>query len=102
MPDLCRYLVAVAAALLCSACTSHSSFVRNRDFDVGSIVTLSPFLSKPLRIESLDSKTSRYIYEFRNTGCQWAYIVDNTTKEVLSWEYVSDPKLCYMSRTILN
>ncbi len=70
-------------------------FVRERDFDIGRSIKEVP-LPSPTEIMPVNEQTSLYIYEFKNTGCRWSYTVDNETKKVRSWQFVSDPDLCYM------
>jgi len=81
------------------SCVSHERakqmFVDARDYDVGRIVTQIP-LPPPIKIVPLNKDASVYIYEFKNTGCQWSYVVDNTSKRVVSWQFISDPDLCYL------
>ncbi len=80
-------------------CLSHDQakllFIQERDFDRGRLIRQVP-LPQPIKIEVVDEKTSLYIYEFKRTGCQWSYTVDNESKRILSWQYISDPDLCYM------
>lgn len=92
-------ILIVLALPLLSSCLSRERakemFVESRDFDVGRKVTEVP-LGNPSSIAPIDEHTSLYIYEFQNTGCKWSYVVDNNTKRVLSWKFISDPDLCYL------
>lgn len=94
-----KFLILLILATLFVNCISHERakqmFVENRDFDVGRIVSVVP-LPPPNRIEPIDKRTSLYIYEFKDTGCSWSYTVNNETKRILSWKFISDPDLCYM------
>lgn len=71
-------------------------FVGERNFDIGRIVTSLP-IPEPYEIMALGNGKSEYIYEFKNTGCKWAYIVNDSTSKVESWHYVSDPDLCFLT-----
>ena len=82
--------------ILAVGCASHKMFVEECNFDVGRPIREIP-LPHPTSIEPIDAQTSRYIYEYKNTGCRWSYTVDNKTERVLSWQYLSDPNCCYVT-----
>jgi hypothetical protein len=92
-------LVALALPLL-SACLSHERArqmsIAERNFDIGRVVTEIP-IPKPSSVVPLDEGTSLHVYEFKDTGCKWSYAVDNNTKRVLSWKFIGDPDLCYLT-----
>lgn len=92
-------LVLSITAMISVGCVSHEQakqmFVQHRNFDQGRSVREVP-LPPLVRVEPINDKTSLYIYEFKATGCRWSYTVDNETKKILSWKYISDPDLCYM------
>lgn len=69
-------------------------FVDQRNYDVGRSVKVAPL--EPTQVQPLDANLDKYVYEWR-TGCKFAYIVDNETNVVQSWEYISAPEACYMS-----
>jgi hypothetical protein len=81
------------------SCVSHERaklmFIQERDFDKGRTVREVP-LPEPVKMESINEHSTLYIYEFKDTGCRWSYTVDNETKRILSWQFISDPDLCYM------
>ncbi|MGD0278630.1 MAG: hypothetical protein ABSC11_04935 [Smithella sp.] len=81
------------------SCVSHEQakllFIRERDFDKGRTVKEVP-LPEPVKVESINDHTSLFIYEFKTTGCRWSYTVDDETKRIISWQFISDPDLCYM------
>ena len=85
--------------MLCVSCVSHERakllFVRERDFDKGRLIDVVR-VPPPARVEPINERTSRYIYEFKDGGCRWFYVVDNKTHTVISWQYMSDPNLCFM------
>jgi len=93
------FLTAIFTFGLLNSCISHERakqlFVYERNYDIGRVVTVVP-LPKPTKILPIDKESSLYIYEFKNTGCQWSYVVDDSTKIILSWKFISDPDLCYL------
>lgn len=88
-----RYLV-MLVVLASTSCASHKGFVYDRNFDIGRSFRDIP-IPDPIKIEPIDDQTSRYIFEFKDTGCRWAYTVDNKTMHILSWQYISEPDRCY-------
>jgi hypothetical protein len=75
-------------------CMSHQDkrqkFIDDRNFAVSRNI-----IETPLEIKALSSWQSEYVYEYEDTGCKWAYIINNKTLDVQSWHYISDPSLCY-------
>lgn len=85
------------------ACSSvdgaRKHFKDSRDFDVGRKISSIP-LQEPLKITSVVDGVDEYHYVFTNSDgkeCAWIYSVDNQSKKVLSWRYVSSPSECYKS-----
>jgi len=70
-------------------------FVQERDYDMGRNIVEVP-LPPPNKIEPIDNDTSAFVYETRHTGCRFSYVIDNKTKRVRSWQFLSDPDLCYL------
>ena len=70
-------------------------FVEDRNFDIGRFI-YEASVPEPVYIVSNSTETSQYIYEFKNTGCRWVYVVDNMTKKIISWKFDGDPDLCYL------
>ncbi len=82
-------------------CASRKEFIRSRDYDIGK-TTREAWVPDPISIEPINDLTSRYIYEYKETGCRFAYTVDNLTKRVLSWQFLSDPDRCYTTPTFID
>lgn len=82
-------------------CTSHSEFIRSLDFDIGRTIKEAG-VPGPISVEPIDGQTSRYIFEYKDTGCRWSYTVNNQTTRVLSWEFLSEPKRCYTTTTFID
>jgi len=82
-------------------CRSHDYFVRSRDHDIGKAIWQAG-VPDPVSIEPIDGQTSRYIYKYKNSGCRFAYTVDNHDKQVLSWQFLSDPDRCYTTTTFID
>ena len=70
-------------------------FVEGRNYDIGRLIQ-EVSVPEPVDIVSDSKETSQYIFEFKDTGCRWVYIVDNITKKIVSWRYDSSPDLCYL------
>lgn len=70
-------------------------FIDERNFDIGRVVFDVP-LPEPIDIIKIDEAKSKYLYKFEDSGCQWIYIVDNKSKRIISWEFISDPDFCYI------
>jgi len=100
MMDSRSYLAALLI-LVSVGCTSHKEFIRSRDYDIGK-TTREAGVPDPVSIEPIDGQTSRYIYEYKDAGCRFAYTVDNQTKRVLSWQLLSDPDRCYTTTTFID
>ena len=86
--------------LASAGCTSHKEFVRSLDDDIGK-TTKEAWVPDPSSVEPIDDQTSRYVYEYKDTGCQWFYVVDNRTNRILSWQFISDPNRCYMTMSLV-
>ncbi len=95
-----RLPILLLLVLAGGGCTSHKMFVGERNFDIGRVITDVP-VPDPIEIEPIDDQTSRYIIEFKDTGCRWSYTVENSTKKILSWQYISNPDLCYMTMSLV-
>ena len=98
-----RSFLLLLVALISVGCRSHDYFVRSRDYDIGKTVWQAG-VPDPVRIEPIDDKTSRYIYEYKdkNSECRFAYTVDNDTKRILSWKFLSNPDHCYTETTFID
>lgn len=70
-------------------------FVEERNYDIGRVVYDVP-LPEPNDIIKVDEEKSKYLYKIKNSGCQWVNIVDNENKQIISWEFISDPDLCFL------
>ena len=70
-------------------------FRDERDYDIGRVFSGIP-IPEPTKITPIDKEKAEYLIEFKDTGCQWIYVVNMTTKIVESWRYVSDPQKCYL------
>ena len=71
-------------------------FVEERNRDIGKAVD-NVVVPDPDDIIKIDEEKSKYFYQFKNSGCQWIYIVDNKNKKIISWEFISDPDLCFLT-----
>ena len=96
-----RSYLAGLLILVSAGCASHDYFVRSRDYDIGKTIREAG-VPDPVSIEPIDDQTSRYIFEYKDTGCRFAYTVDNQTKRVLSWKFLSDPDRCYTTTTFID
>lgn len=94
------FLIALLVIGSCG-CASRKDFIRSCDYDVGKAIWQAG-VPDPVSIEPVDDRMSRYIFEYEKSGCRWAYIVDNQTKQVLSWQFISDPKRCYVTTDYLG
>ena len=70
-------------------------FVEERNYDIGRVIYNVP-LPEPNEIIKIDERKSKYLYKVKSTGCLWFNIIDNKTKKIISWEFISDPDLCYL------
>ena len=98
--DYRGYLV-VLLILVSAGCTSRKEFIRSCNYDIGKTIREAG-VPDPVSIEPIDDQTSRYIFEYKDTGCRFAYTVDNQTKRVLSWQFLSDPDRCYTTTTFID
>lgn len=91
----------IALSINCSTTLQFKKemFITRRNNDIGKYVYNIP-LPDPIQIIKIDEYQSKYIYEYKETKCQWLYIIRNDTKEIMSWDYISDPYLCYHELTI--
>lgn len=91
------------AIFMAASCMSQTEkrnmFINRRNSDIGKVLYSVP-VPDPISITEINSKQSKYVYHNKRTGCQWLYIVDNETHKIVSWDYVSDPNLCYQHLTI--
>ncbi len=83
------------------SCVSHKAFVDYRNNSIGRPLW-HVSVPKPYRITQIDDDKSEYFYEYKNTGCQWAYFVDNKTQNIISWQFISSPDLCYFRTGFYN
>ena len=98
--DYRSYLV-VLLIVVGAGCTSRKEFIRSRNGDIGKTIR-EAWVPNPVRIEPIDDQTSRYIFEYKEAGCRFAYTVDNQTKRVLSWQFLSAPDRCYTTTTFID
>jgi hypothetical protein len=69
-------------------------FIDERNYDIGREVVGIP-IPEPIEIKTLGSGKSEYLYEYKDTDCKWAFVIDDETQIVESWHYISEPELCY-------
>ncbi len=96
-----RLSILLVLTLASAGCASHRAFVQARGYDIGKPVREVHASPDPI-IEPIDDQTSRYIFEYKDTGCRWSNAVDNRTGRILSWQYVSDPNRCYMTISFID
>ena len=85
--------------LVVSGCMSMSQkqqmFIDERNHDVGRLISHIP-VPEPTKITPINNGKNEYLIEFTKTGCQWIFVVDESTKKVENWRYASDPQNCYL------
>jgi len=74
-------------------------FINTRNYDIGRKIDVVP-VPDPIEIKAISVDHEIYVFQYVNTGCRWCYIVDKSTKEIISWEYLSNSDLCYHILTI--
>ncbi len=100
MKNIFLYIL-IALSIHCSTTLQFRKemFITRRNNDIGKYID-NILLPDPIQIIKIDEYQSKYIYEYTKTKCQWFYIIRNDTNEIISWDYISDPDLCYHELTI--
>ena len=89
-------IFALASVSGCMSLTKKQQmFKDHREYDIGRSICDIP-VPEPTEISPTHNGKSEYLFEFKNTGCQWIYVVDDSTHKVESWRYVSDPQKCFL------
>lgn len=61
---------------------------------IGQVVDTT-FYRTPHWEKELGFGRTEYGFKVAYNGCSWAFDIDSKTRVVLSWRYISDPKLCW-------
>lgn len=95
-----EFLSCLAMMFLASCAVGGSgtinAFERMLDYDIGKPINASPALAFPHSKIKLKGEKTEYAFKNSQTGCEFAYIVDDKTTTILQWRYLSEPELCYV------
>jgi len=70
------------------------SFIHEMNYFIGKSVDNIP-VPKPISIHHINDKYVKHIYEYKDTGCQWFMIIDQESRNITEWGYISHPDLYY-------
>jgi len=91
-------IIILIMLLLNAACISRikrrQMFRDAMNFNISRLFFEVP-VPEPSKITPIGNGKSEYLIEYKNTGCKFVYVVDDSTLIIEKWRYVSDPCKCY-------
>ena len=96
-----KQIIILLAILFLCGCTRlyhRKTWSYSRNFEIGQKIDFSYWGHDPVDKISLNSEQDKYIFkeEFEDGYCEWSTTVNKETNVVESWEYIGEPKKCWI------
>lgn len=92
-----NYVILASILMMVSGCTlaphGNSEFVKQRNMDIGRSIEKVALTSA--KVVAFDDHQDMYVYQ-TGKDCEFVYYVSKDSKNVLSWDYLSEPETCYI------
>lgn len=98
MTKLLSYLVLCITLILvgCVFVDERKMFEMYKNEAVGKVIDREHFPPRPDWVENVGSGRVEYVFRSKSkTGCIYAVEIDEKTRVILGWRYLSEPSLCW-------